>query len=200
MRDRQDRRAHLDGEARGARLVARAAGDRYSRALRVEHDPEALREALAGLRRDLPHRILAGLAVDRDRRGEPERPAEERQRQQLLLGDVGERRQQTREEQRLPRRAVLAGDDLRRVADVLHADDAVADAADPARRPEVHRAPPRDEAVARQRRQPEEGDHQQRERRRHERLEQCERERAERRSHQPAGSGVMRRVPCRAPR
>ena len=109
VRDRQDRRRQARSRAARRRSCSFArvpAAD--ARALGIDDDPEALREALAALLRDLLHRVRAGLAVDRDRRGEREAPAEERDRQQLLLGDERERREVEVERERLPRRAVLA--------------------------------------------------------------------------------------------
>ncbi len=75
---------------------------------------------------------LPGLAVDGYRRGQREGPAEERDRQELLLGDERERRKQEIERQRLPGRAVLRHHDVRIASrrDVLGADGAMADAAD----------------------------------------------------------------------
>src|SRR5690242_20985918 len=107
-----------------------------ARAFRIDDDPETLGEAFAALLRHLSHRVLAGLAIDRDRRSQREAPAEERNRKQLLLRDEGEWRENKVERQGLPGRRVLRHDDVRRRAggNVLHADDAVPDAADPADR------------------------------------------------------------------
>ena len=51
VRDRDDRHVHRDREARAARLVLRARAGADARALGIDDDPEALREALAALRR-----------------------------------------------------------------------------------------------------------------------------------------------------
>src|SRR5215831_15689992 len=113
----------------------RARSGAYARALGVNHDPETLADALASLLDDLFHRILARLAIDGDRRGEREGPAEEWYRQQLLLRDEGERRKEEIERERLPGRRMLGHHDVRLFAwrDVLRADHAIPDAADPAR-------------------------------------------------------------------
>ena len=187
------RRVHRQREARAARLVLRAAARADARALGIDHDPEALAEALAALLDDLLHRVLAAPAVDRDRRGEAERPAEERDRQQLLLRDVGHRRAELGEEERLPGRAVLAQDHVRRRRPVLEADHPVADAADHARGPQVDLAPVGDEAEARLRRQPAEAEHRDRVGRGDDELEQREGERAHR-----GGGALERRTPAGA--
>src|SRR5213078_4416945 len=163
---------------------------------RVDDDPETLREPLASLFGDLLHRILARLAIDDDRRGERERPAEERNRQQLFLGDERERRKQEIERQRLPGRRMLGHHDVRAVArrNILSADDAVPDAADNSRGGEIERAPPGDELEARHWRKPEREQYQDGVDRCDDDLEQREQERAQRRHHgagqSPARSAV----------
>ncbi len=108
MRHRQDRDAKRDREPRAAGLVVRARAGANARAFGVDDDPESLRKPLAPLRRDLRHRALARLAVDGDRRRATERPSEERDGKQLLLGDESERRADEIERQRLPGGRVLA--------------------------------------------------------------------------------------------
>src|SRR6185369_497942 len=139
MRDWKHRHAELDREACAARLVFGARAGPDPRALGIDDEPESLPEALAALPHNLLHRVGAGLPVDRDRRGERERPAKERDRQQLLLGDEGEMREVLVEGERLPRRAVLGHDDMRRhvaaCRNVSGADRTIANAADPARTP-----------------------------------------------------------------
>src|SRR5437870_374230 len=158
MRYRHDRYAKSEREPRAAGLVVRARPRANPGAFRIDDDPETLRETLAPLLGNLLHCVLPRLAVDRDRRGEREGPAEERYRKQLLLGDEGQRGEQKIQLQGLPGRRVLGHDDMRRGArrDVLHADDAMADAADPARAEEHEPAPADDEPEPRQSRQPEE--------------------------------------------
>src|SRR5260221_420510 len=82
MRHRHDRYAKGERETRAAGLVVRPLSRANPRAFRIDDDPEPLREALVPLLGDLLHRVLPRLAVDRDRRGERERPTEERDRQQ----------------------------------------------------------------------------------------------------------------------
>src|SRR2546423_15331687 len=57
VRDREQRHAELAGETAAARLVARPRAGADARALGIDHDPEALPDALAALRGDLRHRI-----------------------------------------------------------------------------------------------------------------------------------------------
>ena len=90
VRDRNHRHVERDGEARAAGLVLGARAGPDARAFRINDDPESLLEAFAALRGDLLHRVNAGLAVDGDRRGQREAPAEERDRQQLLLRHIGQ--------------------------------------------------------------------------------------------------------------
>src|SRR2546430_17735356 len=151
MRHWNDRYAKRDRQPCSAGLVVCTRAGADTRPLRVDDDPETLREPLATLFGDLLHRILARLAIDDDRRGERERPAEERNRQQLFLGDERERRKQEIERQRLPGRRMLGHHDVRAVArrNILSADDAVPDAADNSRGGEIERAPPGDELEAR---------------------------------------------------
>ena len=155
VRDGQYRRRELDGEPRAAGLVFRPGAGSDSRAFRIDDDPEALTEPFAALRRDLLHRVGARLAVDRDGRSQREAPAEERNRQELLLGDVGKRREEQGEGERFPRGAVLRHHDVRRRRNVLGADDAVPYPAYPARAPQIRAAPRRRDAVHRHARNPE---------------------------------------------
>ncbi len=180
MRDGHDRHAELARETRPAGLVLRARAGLDPRPLRIDDDPESLGEALAPLLGDLLHRVHAGLAVDRDRRGEREAPAEERDRQKLLLGDVGERREEPRERQRFPGRAVLRHHDVRRAGrNVFGADHAMADPADPARAPQIRLAPRGGDPEHRHARDPEQEQHHRCEERRDQRLERQEQERTD---------------------
>src|SRR4030095_7056308 len=147
MRHWNDRYAKCDRQPGSAGLVVRTCARPDARASRVDDDPEALPESLAPLLGDLLHRVLARLAVDGDRRGKGECPAEERNRQQLLLRDKCQRRKQEIERERFPGGRMLGYDDVRPIArrNVLASDDPMADPAEHPRSGEIQRAPTSDE-------------------------------------------------------
>src|SRR5262249_10767825 len=140
---------------------------------------EPLREAPPA---ELDHALEGGraaAAVDGDRAGEREAPAEERYPQQLALNDQHLRREDRLEGERLPRRPVLGKDDRGPLwQGLVAAGTAGGGPGAAAREPDPDRRPARDDPEAQHPRQRKGGEREQRRRRRNQHEREREGERA----------------------